>query len=125
MIVAMMAILLGASEPGPAERIAQLSVPSEVYWAAYRAAGAKLCNESLALTQARQFDKRYGSRVNILISRIQSDPVARASQEELVVTSDCHAFTNNYAARKYLRRVLNQFDVTLKAMERRYGISQR
>ncbi|MBW8743990.1 MAG: hypothetical protein JF628_06550 [Sphingomonas sp.] len=118
----LMALLFSASsaEIDPAKEIEGLRVPSELYWAAYRASGAKLCDPTLRENQERQFDNRFGGRVSKLISVIR----AKQSQgDNLIVTSDCLAFVDRDSATNALSRALDDFGPALDAMERRYGIT--
>ena len=123
MSLVLMAVLL--SDLGPAKQIKMLKVPSEVYWASYRASGAKLCNRSLREDQERRFDKRFGSRVSKLISAIAAKGDKKSQDDELIVPSGCIAYRDRQAARKVLSRALDDFEPILAEMERRYGISNQ
>jgi len=94
MSLLLMAMLLSASpvDEGPAQKIEQLRVPSEVYWAAYRASGAKLCNPTLRNIQEREFNKRFGIRVSKLIATITAKEGEQ--RDDLIVTSSCLSFAN-------------------------------
>lgn len=127
MSLLLMAMLLSAPDvdQGPAQKIEQLRVPSVVYWAAYRASGAKLCDETLRKNQERQFNKRFGTRVSKLIATISAKEGDQSQRGDLIVTSSCLSFTNPENAKKALSRALDDFEPSLDGMERRYGIGSR
>ncbi|MXP27450.1 hypothetical protein GRI58_01265 [Porphyrobacter algicida] len=123
MSLVLMAVLL--SDLGPAKQIEMLKVPSEVYWASYRASGAKLCNHNLRENQERRFDKRFGRRVSKLISAIAAKGDKKSQDDELIVPSGCIAYRDRQAVRKGLSRTLDDFEPILVEMKRRYGISEQ
>jgi len=119
----LMALLFSASsaEIDPAKEIEGLRVPSELYWAAYRASGAKLCDPTLRGNQERQFNKRFGGRVSKLISIIRAKQREQSQGDNLIVTSSCLAFVDRDSATNDLSRALDDFGPALDAIERRYG----
>lgn len=121
----LMTLLLSASNAGiePAREIEELRVPGEVYWATYRASGAKLCDQTLRQDQERKFNKRFGGRVSKLIAVIRAKEDGQSRGDDLIVTSSCLAFANPDSATSALSRALDDFGPTLDAMERRYGIT--
>jgi len=120
-----MALLFSASSAKmePAKGIEELRVPSEVYWAAYRASGARLCDQTLRQHQERQFNSRFGGRVSKLIAVIRAKQDRQAHGDDLIVTSSCLAFADPASAMNALSRALDDFGLTLDAMERRHGIT--
>ncbi|BCA57873.1 hypothetical protein [Sphingomonas sp. HMP6] len=114
-------LVVGALPPtAAAHAIETLNVPSEIYWLAADASGARLCDQGLKKEQGKAFDARFGPVVLAAVKAMEAD--RHVSKSELIVTSSCRAFVNIDAAHEQLSRALDDFDPVIRRIQLRYKI---
>ncbi len=105
---------------GAAHLIESLNVPSEMYWSAANASGARLCDPELREKQGKAFDGRFGPVVLAVIKEMNADK--NVPKDKLIVTSSCRSFSNSDEADKSLSRSLDDFEPVIRKMQLRYDI---
>jgi hypothetical protein len=114
-LLALSLLSLGPSVDGQARE----NLSETIYYASISASGSRLCDRKRSARYKRQFNRRYGGRISALMKyRSRS----HGPDPDFIITSSCQRSLETGASQdRRHSQALNDFDATLRDLERRFG----
>ena len=117
-VLVLAAIALGQLSAPPASS-PRTNFSEILYWASADAAGVRLCDHKRRTRYKKEFNRRYGDRVQSLM---QYHVRKFGPDEGFVVTTSCrHSYTSPLEQDRVHALAMNRFELTLRDLERRFG----